>query len=40
MNCPECGKKLKHIENATNENYICKSCKSMWIIVYVGELEE
>jgi len=37
--CPDCKKELKYIEDddlERDENYICKHCKSKWLIVYVG----
>ena len=42
MKCPYCGKIIKRVdvEKTDNENYICKSCKSKWLIVFCGEMED
>jgi len=28
------------IEKTDNENYICNNCKTTWLVVYCGELED
>jgi len=40
--CPECKNRMKRvdIEKTDNENYICKNCKTTWLIVYCGNLED
>jgi len=40
--CPQCKDVLEYIEppedtnEEYNENYICKGCKTKWLIVYGG----
>jgi len=35
--CPDCKKELIYIEDALEENFICKHCKAKWLIVYIGK---
>ncbi len=37
MKCPCCGKILRYIEDADEENYVCKHCNLKWLIVDMGD---